>query len=156
MPRGKQSELIECDGGLPVSSQVWHILSPEYPPQLGGVGDYVRLLAEVLADSGDEVQVWCSGSQEPAPSHPGVEVHPVLGRLNPADLRRVGRGLDRFLRPRYILLQWVPHAYGWRSMNLPFCVWMWIRARVVGDDLGIMVHEPFLGFWEGTWRQNGA
>jgi glycosyltransferase involved in cell wall biosynthesis len=33
---------------------------------------------------------------------------------------------------------------------------MWIRARVLGDDLGIMVHEPFLAFWEGTWRQNGA
>jgi glycosyltransferase involved in cell wall biosynthesis len=156
----KQSELIEHSGGparsLPVDSQVWHIVSPEYPPQLGGVGDYVHLLAEVLADSGDEVQVWCSGPEEPTPSHRGVKVHPVLGRLNPADLRSMGRQLDRFPKPRYILLQWVPHGFGWRSMNLPFCVWMWIRARVAGDDLGIMVHEPFLAFWEGTWRQNCA
>lgn len=139
-----------------VNKQAWHIISPEYPPQLGGVGDYVYLLAQVLADSGDDVQVWCSEPAGPALSHPGVEVHPVLGRLNPGDLRRTGRALNRFPKPRYILLQWVPHAYGWRSMNLPFCIWMWIRSRLFGDDLGIMVHEPFLGFGEGTWRQNAA
>lgn len=139
-----------------VNKQAWHIFSPEYPPRLGGVGDYVYLLAKVLADSGDDVQVWCSQPAGPALSLPGVVVHPVLGRLNPADLRRTGRALNRFPRPRCILLQWVPHAYGWHSMNLPFCVWMWIRARLLGDDLGIMVHEPFLGFFEGTWRQNGA
>lgn len=41
-------------------------------------------------------------------------------------------------------------------MNLPFCLWTWMRARLRGDDLGIMVHEPFLGFGEGNWRQDVA
>jgi len=139
-----------------VSRQIWHIISPEYPPQLGGVGDYVYLLAHELSYRGDEVHVWCAGpdSAEPVPGR--VEVHRILGRLSPADLARLGRELDRFPNPRHIVLQWVPHAYGWRSMNVPFCFWMWLRARVAGDDLGIMVHEPFLAFWEGSWRQNLA
>lgn len=137
-----------------MNRQIWHIISPEYPPQMGGVGDYVHLLAPALASCGDEVQVWCSGPERTSLSHPGVEVRPLLGRMNPNDLGRLGRALSRFSRPRHILLQWVPHAYGWRSMNVPFCVWIWIRARLVGDDIGIMVHEPFLGFWEGHWRQN--
>lgn len=139
-----------------MNRQVWHIISPEYPPQLGGVGDYVYLLAPALASAGDEVHVWYSGPDQPRLSHPGVEVHPLLGRLNWADLVRLGKALDRFGKPRHIVLQWVPHAYGWRSMNVPFCVWIWMRARLAGDDLGIMVHEPFLAFWEGTWRQNLA
>ena len=146
-------------GGCERSSsrhQSWHIISPEYPPQLGGVGDYVYLLAQALADQGDEVHVWCSGPDRPRQSFPGVEVHPVLAGLAAADLFRLGRALSRFPGPRRVLLQWVPHAFGWRSMNLPFCGWIWTRARLAGDDLGIMVHEPFLAFWEGTWRQNAA
>lgn len=139
-----------------MSRQTWHIISPEYPPQLGGVGDYVYLLANELADRGDEVHVWCAGPLTADGVSGRVEVHRTLGRLNPADLGRVGRELDRFPNPRHIVLQWVPHAYGWRSMNVPFCVWMWFRARVLGDDLAIMVHEPFLAFWEGNWRQNWA
>ncbi|HTS47011.1 MAG TPA: glycosyltransferase [Bryobacteraceae bacterium] len=139
-----------------MNRQIWHIISPEYPPQMGGVGDYVYLLANELAETGDEVQVWCAGPDVPAGGHPGVKVRPLLGRLNPGDLLRVGRELNGFSKPRFILLQWVPHAYGWRSMNVAFCVWIWIRARWAGDDLGIMVHEPFLSFWEGSWRQNAA
>jgi len=121
---------------------------------MGGVGDYVHLLAPALARNGDEVQVWCSGPETPRRSDRGVEIHPLLGHMNPGDLLRLGRELSRFPRPRHIVLQWVPHAYGWRSMNLPFCIWIWVRARLAGDDVGVMVHEPFLGFWEGRWRQN--
>jgi hypothetical protein len=41
-------------------------------------------------------------------------------------------------------------------MNVPFCLWMWGRGRLHGDDLAIMVHEPFLAFREGNWRQDIA
>jgi glycosyltransferase involved in cell wall biosynthesis len=134
----------------------WHVLSPEFPPTSGGVGDYVFLLANALAERGDQVHVWCSGSGSPETLPSGVEVHPALGNLDPADLWRVGRAISRFPQPRHIVLQWVPHGFGWRSMNLPFCFWMWGRARLHGDDLGIMVHEPFLAFREGNWRQDAA
>jgi hypothetical protein len=41
-------------------------------------------------------------------------------------------------------------------MNLPLCWWLWKRARLHGDHLEIMVHEPFLPFRMGLWRQNAA
>jgi hypothetical protein len=40
-------------------------------------------------------------------------------------------------------------------MNVPFCVWLWRRAKRRGDRIEVMVHEPFLSF-EGSWRQYGA
>ena len=136
------------------ATRTWHFLSPEFPPRSGGVGDYVYLLAKQLANTGDCVHVWCSG---PNPlSLPGVEVHATLGRLSPLDLWRTARAINRYPQPRHLVLQWVPHGFGWRSMNVPFCIWIWIRARLRGDDLGVMVHEPFLAFGEGTWRQNAA
>jgi hypothetical protein len=36
-----------------------------------------------------------------------------------------------------------------------FCLWLWKRARG-GDEIELMVHEPYLAFWEGTWRQTAV
>ncbi len=131
-----------------------HIITPEYPPQSGGVSDYVVQLAEGLAREGEEVHVWCPGTAAASPSAGGVNVHADLGRINPRDLKAVGQKLDRFPAPRRILIQWVPHGFRYRSMNLGFCIWVWNRARA-GDRVEIMVHEPFLNF-VGTWRQHLA
>ena len=54
-----------------------------------------------------------------------------------------------------MIVQWVPHAYGFRAMNLGFCLWLWSRASR-GDDIELMVHEPYLAFWGGSWRQTAA
>jgi glycosyltransferase involved in cell wall biosynthesis len=54
-----------------------------------------------------------------------------------------------------LLVQWVPHGYGYHSLNLPFCIWLWWRARR-GDHVEIMLHEAFLRFFEGNWRQDAA
>jgi glycosyltransferase involved in cell wall biosynthesis len=40
-------------------------------------------------------------------------------------------------------------------MNLHFCLWLWRRARH-GDKVEIMVHEPFLSFREGSWKQSAV
>jgi glycosyltransferase involved in cell wall biosynthesis len=53
------------------------------------------------------------------------------------------------------LVQWVPHAFGWRSLNLPFCIWLWLRKVIHQDRVEIMVHEPFLA-WAGSWAQRLA
>jgi hypothetical protein len=37
----------------------WHVITPEYPPMLGGVSDYTQSIAKGLAAQGDEVHVWC-------------------------------------------------------------------------------------------------
>jgi glycosyltransferase involved in cell wall biosynthesis len=132
-----------------------HIVTPEYPPQPGGVSDYTAQVAEGLAQAGEEVHVWCPPAAKSCLSGSAVQVHRDLGGVTAQDLRVIGEQLDRFPAPRHILLQYVPHGYGRRSMNVPFCTWLWRRVRNDGDVLDIMVHEAFLNF-EGSWRQYGA
>ena len=142
----------------------WHLITSEYPPQAGGVSDYTQLVAKGLAAAGDAVHVWCpavalDGLQAEAAggmNGAGVSVHRELGRIAPADLRRVGRLLDGFSQPRRLLVQWVPHGYGYQSMNVPFCAWLWNRAARRGDVVEVMVHEPYLSFDEGSWKQSGV
>jgi glycosyltransferase involved in cell wall biosynthesis len=134
----------------------WHIITCEYPPQAGGVSDYTRLVASGLAAMGDKVHVWCPPCEGAMLVAPGVAVHPELGQMSPADLRRAGTLLDEFTAPRRLIVQWVPHGYGYRSMNLPFCWWLWQRASRYGDRVELMVHEPYLPFKFGALKQNGA
>jgi glycosyltransferase involved in cell wall biosynthesis len=124
----------------------WHLITSEFPPNVGGVSDYTGQLARALADAGDDVHVWCPG--EARDSLPGVQVHAALGAMSPADLRRVDAELDACPGPRRLLVQWVPHGFGYRSMNLGFCLWLARRARG-GDHVELMVHEPYLEF---SWR----
>src|SRR5687768_6270824 len=116
----------------------WHLITPEYPPQSGGVSDYSQLIASGLAATGETVHVWCPSSPVREANSLGVTLHPELGRISPTDLRRVGRMLDQFPAPRRLLVQWVPHGYGYRSMNLPFCLWLWGRAKLKHDRVDIM------------------
>jgi glycosyltransferase involved in cell wall biosynthesis len=132
-----------------------HIITPEYPPQPGGVSDYAEQLARSLALAGEEVHVWCPGAARAAAASESVHVHRELGTFSPRDLRRVGEQLDQFPAPRRILVQWVPHGYGYRSLNVRFCLWLWNRARRRGDRVEIMVHEAFLAFGESR-RQDAA
>jgi hypothetical protein len=52
--------------------------------------------------------------------------------------------MDQFPEPRQILVQWVPHAFGFRSANLPLSFWIWSRALAHGDSIDVMIHEPYL------------
>jgi glycosyltransferase involved in cell wall biosynthesis len=52
-------------------------------------------------------------------------------------------------------VQWVPQAYGQRSLNIGFCRWVRARGRK-GDVVELMAHEAALAFGEGSWKQNGA
>ena len=133
---------------------ICHFITSEYPPQPGGVSDYTKIVAEALGSAGDEVHVWCPNAKGEVPRASGVFVHRDLGDLDASDLRRVGRLLDRFEGPRRLLVQWVPHGYGYRAMNLPFCLWLWSRARRRGDCIELIVHEPFLSFGDGSWKQS--
>jgi glycosyltransferase involved in cell wall biosynthesis len=130
-----------------------HIVTPEYPPAIGGVGDYTRQVAHALAEAGDEVHVWCPGDNRQAESA-SVTVHRTLGAFADADLRRADVALDAFPVPRRIIVQWVPHGYGRRAMNMSFCLWLKRRAAA-GDRVELMVHEPYLEF-AGSLRQSAA
>ncbi len=122
----------------------WHIITCEYPPQVGGVSDYTALLSQALRDEGQSVHVWAPGSEETSSN--GSHVHRVLGNFDSASLARADELLDQYPSPRTLLVQWVPHGYGRRSMNIGFCRWLAKRVRHRGDLLQLMVHEPFLEF----------
>ena len=134
----------------------WHLITSEYPPQPGGVSDYTGLVAAGLGAASDGVHVWCPPSDGVPPNSPGVAVHRALGRFALADLRRVGKMLNRFSTPRRLLVQWVPHGYGYQSLNLSFCLWLWSRATVNRDNVELMVHEPYLAFRDGSWKQSAG
>jgi glycosyltransferase involved in cell wall biosynthesis len=154
---------MECAARLKsmLKPTVWHLVTSEYPPQIGGVSDYTKLLAAGLANAGDTVHVWCppvksgaAGAPEPPAIGAPVFLHREMGDFTRADLHRVGRLLDQFGSPRRLLVQWVPHGYGYRAMNVAFCLWLWKRAKIKQDQVELMVHEPSLGFGEGSWKQS--
>ncbi|MCS6975601.1 MAG: glycosyltransferase family 4 protein [Gemmatales bacterium] len=122
----------------------WHLITGEYPPQCGGVGDYTAQLAQALVEAGETVTVWCPagiGDQNSG----RVRVRAELGRMGWSDFRRMDQLLDAEPRPRRLVVQWVPHAFGRRAVNWPFCRWVRSRARR-GDELSVMIHEAFLDY----------
>jgi glycosyltransferase involved in cell wall biosynthesis len=104
------------------------------------VSDYTRLVAEGLAAAGGVVAVYAPPQAiGPERVYPGVTVHRLPDHFAPRGLLWLGRKLDRD-RPDRILVQYVPHAFGWKAMNLPFAVWTACRAGR-GDDVRVMFHE---------------
>jgi len=119
----------------------FHLLTGEYLPQTGGVGDYTRLLAEGLVSRGATVHVWCPAAQTQ-----------VNGRLHVHRLPDVfGRRSRRMLEGAFlaatgcVILQYVPNALGARGANLPFCVWL-LQMRRRSHDISVMFHEPYFYF----------
>ncbi len=132
---------------------LWHVLTPEYPPDCGGVSDYTAMLASALADAGDLVHVWhppSSRCQPDAPASPGVAVHQLPDRFGRASRSLLQRTCAEV--PGTILVQYVPSAFGLHGGNVPFCRWV-LRMRRAGADVRVMFHEPFFYFgFERPWR----
>ena len=135
------------------AASTWHIVSGEYPPDLGGVADYCATVAQALADAGDRVHVWTSGYEGTVPGQPSV--HRVLGSFTPDDLSRAGRLLDAHGEDGRLLVQWVPHGFGARGVNLRFPLWLHSRSVRRPQAIDVMVHEPFLPF-AGAARHRAA
>jgi glycosyltransferase involved in cell wall biosynthesis len=57
-------------------------------------------------------------------------------------------------RPDRVLIQYVPHAFGWKSMNLPFVVWALIRGLRWRDDVQVMFHEVAFPWVRRPLRHN--
>jgi glycosyltransferase involved in cell wall biosynthesis len=115
----------------------WHIITCEYPPQPGGVSDYTRLVARGLAEAGDEVNVWapqCGGSD---PWESDIRVHRLPGHFGPRARAALDRALSGAGRKR-VLVQYVPHGYGLKAMNVPFCYWLYSRRHW---NIDVMFHE---------------
>ncbi len=123
---------------------IWHIITGEYPPQAGGVSDYTRLVAQGLAAEGNTVHVWAPECVQPlleerkgGSIRPGVEIHRLPDHFGPRALATLARAIQATPAPS-VLVQYVPHAYGFKAMNVPFCVWL---NSIPRSALTIMFHE---------------
>jgi glycosyltransferase involved in cell wall biosynthesis len=129
--------------------KAWHLVTPEFPPLLGGVSEHSRVLAAAAAARGFAVHVWTTEGARPVHS---AQVHTTLGAFSPSDLSQTDAALDKHAGPRDILVQWVPHGFGYRGMNVHFARWV-ARRAAKGDRVDVMVHEPFVDYFGGSWVQ---
>jgi glycosyltransferase involved in cell wall biosynthesis len=128
---------------------IFHLLTGEFPPERGGVGDYTYLLAQGLAARGCDVHVWCPSV--PRPDRDGyVRVHRLPDVFGSASRRALEAALA--VRPGCLLLQYVPNVLGARGANLPFCLWL-RKMRRRDIDVRVMFHEPYFYFaWQHPLR----
>jgi hypothetical protein len=131
----------------------WHIITGEYPPQPGGVSEYTRVVAAGLADAGDHVVVWAPRVDAADPHDPRVDVRRLPDRFGPRSLRLLSTALDRAPAPHRLLVQYVPHAFGWKAANVPFCFWLRSRRK---DGVWVMFHEVAYPFARGAGLTRNA
>ena len=77
-----------------------------------------------------------------------MSVRRLPDRFGPRGLTALDRVLFARPRPDRVLVQYVPHAFGWKAMNLPFAAWVAARARRVAP-VWVMFHEVIFPF---GWR----
>ncbi|MGH9897359.1 MAG: glycosyltransferase family 4 protein [Pyrinomonadaceae bacterium] len=125
----------------------WIIIAGEYPPQFGGVSDYTYLLARGLNARGDEVHVFApSCAQGKDADLDGIFVHRLKNKFGLRAVVELNSAVEQIEKPYRILVQYVPHSYGWRAMNLPFCLWLYSRFH---RQLEVMFHEVAVGIRSG-------
>jgi glycosyltransferase involved in cell wall biosynthesis len=115
----------------------WHILTGEYPPTEGGVADYTQLVARGLATAGDAVTVWAPAVASETDAC-GVTVRGLPDHFGARALAVLGRELASERPPYRVLVQYVPHAFGWKGSNVPFCLWLRSQRRA---PIWVMFHE---------------
>lgn len=128
-------------------STTWHLVTGEYPPASGGVGDYTHAVACELASRGHQVHVWCP-SIHSSGSDGIIHLHGLPDRFG----NRSRQVLEQEWRaaPGTVLLQYVPNALGAHGMNVSFCWWLHTMGRRM--DVRVMFHEPYFYF---SWSPAG-
>jgi hypothetical protein len=121
----------------------WFMLTGEYPPQGGGVADYTQQVCRALVEAGDLVEIWAPPCEGSAAVDQGVRVHRLPDHFGCESLRLLNRRLRRPDPQRIIVVQYVPHAFGYRGMNVAFCAWL---LSLRGQRLWTMFHEVAFPF----------
>jgi glycosyltransferase involved in cell wall biosynthesis len=121
---------------MPERVRSWAILTPEYPPDSGGIGDYVELVARRLAERGDEVTVF-TRSPPGRVATPGVRVELLPDDFGAATERLLDAAFRALPQDAVVLVQYVPHGFRRRGMNVPFARFLGARR----ERLWLMVHE---------------
>ncbi len=135
--------------------KLWVIITSEYPPQSGGVSDYTHALVHALAEQGMNIHVWTSARSEADSTHEGehVTVHRLCGRFDLRSLGVLHRALSGLPAGTLILLQYVPHSFGYRAMNVSFALWVWWLGR--RRRVWTMFHEVAVAYGTGhRWQDH--
>lgn len=125
------------------SRTTWAIITGEYPPQPGGVSDYTRLVARELAGAGDNVHVWAPSCGLPDACDKGVTPHRLEHGFGVRGLRQLSREISGLPQPRRILVQYTPHGFGFKAMNLLCPMWL---SRLRKEHVQLMFHEVAFPF----------
>jgi glycosyltransferase involved in cell wall biosynthesis len=124
----------------------WHIITGEYPPQLGGVSDYTYQVAQEMARTGVKVHVWAPATHVQMVHQDSAQVHALPTGFGWRWLKELDWRLKFHEAPRNILIQYVPHMYGWKSMNLALCWWIFRQRK---HNVCVMFHEVAFPFRSG-------
>ena len=117
----------------------WHIITGEFPPEPGGVADHTWELAKALTrGTQEDVHIWTPEAESDGPGLDRVHVHHLPTGFGFLWLRALDRGLARYGSADPVIVQYVPHMYGWKAMNLGFCLWLTRQRHRV---LSVMFHE---------------
>ncbi|HEX3315373.1 MAG TPA: glycosyltransferase family 4 protein [Gemmataceae bacterium] len=125
----------------------WAVVTGEYPPDKGGVADYAAQVARGLVAAGDLVTVYAPPNKSRVEAVDAVTVRSLPDHFGPRGLRTLGRELTAN-RPDRILVQYAPHSFGLRGMNVPLAVWIATRAGRIAP-VWTMFHEVAYPF---RWR----
>jgi glycosyltransferase involved in cell wall biosynthesis len=127
----------------------WAIVTGEYPPQPGGVSDYVGNIAGQLAAAGDSVTVWAPQLQNTEKTG-NVVIKPFS--LSPFSF--VARGLAKHLESlppdTRLLIQYAPHGFGMKGMNVPLAR---LFSRLRNPRVDVMFHEVAYPFHRASPRR---
>ncbi len=131
----------------------WHLVTSEYPPDTGGVAGYTSVIAHALSGAGQRVHVYSRGPIGTDADGP-VTVHRVGPSFGRAGLHELAARLDASPRPRRLFVQYTPHGYGFKGMNLPFAHWLRRRAANSEDAIDLMFHEVAYPWVRSPLRHN--
>jgi glycosyltransferase involved in cell wall biosynthesis len=96
-------------------------ISGEFPPQVGGVGDYTYQVARALDQQKKNVTILTRQTKREAVIEGGISLNivPVISQAN-LDFRTVFRLLNYFGKNRFetVFYQYVPQMYGYAGINL--------------------------------------
>jgi glycosyltransferase involved in cell wall biosynthesis len=116
----------------------WVLIAGEYPPQAGGVSDYTRTLARMLAANGDSVTVFAPPCEGASPDDDNVRVERLPDAFGARGRAALSAALAAIPAPRAAIVQYVPQSFGLRGCNVPFAAWL---RSLRGYPLWVMFHE---------------
>jgi glycosyltransferase involved in cell wall biosynthesis len=126
------------------AQRTWSIVTPEYPPGSGGIGDYVELVAGRLASHGDRVIVHAYAPGERVKT-PGVEVELLPDEFGARTRRALETAWKKLPEDAVVFMQYVPQGFGVKGMNVPFTRWLGRQPQ----RMWIMFHEIVYPFVRG-------